>query len=141
MTADPAAEFRIRLIDPVTGDVVFDEQSIEQDSRSDARVTLDPGTRDGSAPIYRVRNEGVTDAAVELKAWLEAPGLNPVSILNRDANSSWFVQPGEELEIETPQVLRAAESIPPGSYLLKTRLIHPSTGRILAEHSLPIWID
>jgi hypothetical protein len=136
--ADAAAALGMRLIDPVTADVILDEES--PTVAADARVSLQAGMLDGS-PIYRVTNESLNEAAVELKAWIEAPGLTPVSILNRDANSSWFIQPGEELQIETSGVLKASESIQPGSYVLKTRLIHPSTGRILAEHSLPIWID
>ncbi len=90
---------------------------------------------------FRVQNIGNAPAAVEIKVWLEAPGLAPLSIL-RVGEVGEIVLPGPSDITGGPRPLFTVTSaVPRGRYALGCRFLDPVTGRLDAETIQPFQIQ
>jgi hypothetical protein len=152
----PAGTWQLgaRLVDPVTGDLIAEDMNsftVVVHRRASRRsrplttqscpiqVVVDsnlgetvPGRLEPLAG-YRLSNQGHTAAAVEVKVWVEEPGLDPASVLSLGADASLILPAGSELTLHPPALLRRIQDLPAGSYQLRTRILDPVTGQPFSE--------
>ncbi len=90
-----------------------------------------------SAREYRVSNPSEHSRSVEIKTWLAAPGISPISIGNVGADGSYILTPGSSQNFGPVEVLSIPDEMPGGIYKFSARMIDPVTGDILEEKIKP----
>ncbi len=81
---------------------------------------------------YRLVNPGAATVAVELKAWLGIPGVDPISIDNRGADGLLQLPPGFDLESGPFDLFSVTPGLARGTYEFSSRLLDPTTGTQLS---------
>jgi hypothetical protein len=107
-------------------------------STSNVRCTVDlnqSSYSNGQAVTYLlgVKNVGTAPAAIELKFWLEVPGLAPIRILNAGADGSAVLPAPFDLTIGPVALFTVAPTVPRGTYAAGCRLLDPVTGKTKSE--------
>jgi hypothetical protein len=132
-----------RLLDPVTGEVLAEKIKsfaiMSEGARSAMPATI-PGDmekgvvlerfEDDAGPQYLVANRGDSEAAIELKVWLEKPGENSIPVLSAGTDGSIVLPAGASMTINP----LASVQVPPGLYVLKSRILDSASGDILVEN-------
>jgi hypothetical protein len=138
----PAGDGQVngRLIDPVTGDALSQDINpftitSAKSNRTKTRSVVQPAPQvalesyeDGGRIQYLISNTGTVPAAIEFKAWLEAPGVNPVALLSSGADGSFVLPVGAEITVDP-----LAAISPDPEYTLKARILDPASGEIFSE--------
>jgi hypothetical protein len=86
---------------------------------------------DGSvvtASTARLANAGAATALVEIKVWLDIPGLPPLTIVNLGADGSTQLPPGFDQNFGPLPIGTVTPAFPRGAYSLSCRLLDPVTG-------------
>jgi hypothetical protein len=138
-------EVDARLLDPVTGTILsedinpftiqaFNGGRAKGNSRASARETP-PVVLDslliGSGIQYTISNTGSTQASVEFKVWLESvSGGNLIPVCLVGSDGSLHLEAGKTIVLNP----LAALQIPAGTYVVKSRIMDPTTGEILIEN-------
>jgi hypothetical protein len=125
-----------RLIDPATGDLLSED--INPFSILSTRIILPRNPiktnlanaamswdiSENASPVrYTLANKDVIATAVELKIWHGSQGFEPISIMTAGEDESLVLPAGSTLTVYPPT----------GYSILKTRVLNPATGEILAE--------
>ena len=71
---------------------------------------------------------GVSDVAVEWKAWLTIPGLDPLSVANTGADGALVLPAGFDEDYGPVTLFEVRDSLPRGTYGFHYRLLAPVTG-------------
>jgi hypothetical protein len=90
-----------------------------------------------TAAILRLANLGTTPLPVELKLWLEVPGLAPVPFANVGADGSVVLAPGFDTDFGPLALFLVTTGLPRGPYAFSCRFLSPVTGRLLSEDFNP----
>jgi hypothetical protein len=144
-------EVDARLLDPVTGAILsadinpFTIQAsnggrAKGNSRSSVLVTpsvvLD-SLLVGSGIQYTLANNGNTTAHVEFKVWLESiGGANPIAIFSVGSDGGLVLKVGDTITLNP----LASMQIPAGAYIVKSRVMDPTTGEVLIESEKELTI-
>jgi hypothetical protein len=146
-------EFNARAIDPVTGSVIsekispFSIATPSEAPKPSARgigsslvvdfqvgkSSYSMGETVASPSGCRITNQDITAATIELKIWLEAPGLQPISVFSVGADGTLVLTPGAAIQLEPLQPFIVTPSLPAGTYQIKTKILDPTTGQQLLE--------
>jgi hypothetical protein len=127
-----------RLLNPITGDILSEALRPFEIGKGSAGLekpvspsglTLEAREKDGQ-PAYQIRNAGTDPAAAELKLWIETADGGIYPIMAPGADGSFVLPAGASVTVYPMANLQA----PAGSYLLKARLLDPSSGDLIAEH-------
>lgn len=86
-----------------------------------------------TATEFRIRNTGTSAMSVEIKSWLEMPGVAPISILNLGSDGSFSLPGGTNQNIGPVSLLTVATSTTRGTYEFSSRVLDPTTGELLHE--------
>ena len=130
-------EVNVRLLDPVTGEVLSEDiNSFTIRSRMRSVVASVP-QRDivlqtvegGSGPQYVISNMGAEPAVVEFKVWLELEDGALMAVLSAGADGSLILPAGSDLSLDP----LASVQKPSGSYFIRARLLDAASGEILFE--------
>ena len=145
-------EVSARILDPVTGEIVGETTTSFTLATGSGRSPQAPtdrmplvivdsqlsnsSYRSGDTvelAAYKLINQGATPATVEVKVWLEAPGLNPIAVFSLGADSSLVLTPGADMELRPLESFKVPENLPSGNYGLKSRVLNPVTGEVFHE--------
>jgi hypothetical protein len=86
-----------------------------------------------TAQVLRIANTETAPLPIELKLWLEAPGIAPISVVNVGADG-FLVFPAEfDLNLGPVALFTVSAQLPRGEYSFNCRLLVPTTGGPLAE--------
>jgi len=126
----------VRLLDPVTGDVLAEDLNpfiISSTRRSktqaavetvpELNIVLDTVAGD-SGPEYVISNRGSDQTAVEFKVWVEVVGEDPVSLLSVGAAGNLIIPAGSDISFDP----LASAQVPNGSYVLRARVLDATSG-------------
>jgi hypothetical protein len=102
------------------------------------RCTLDlnqSSYSNGQAVTYLlgIKNVGAAPAAIELKFWLEVPGVAPISIRSADADGSVVLPAPFDVTAGPIALFTVAPAVPRGTYAAGCRLLDPVTGKTKSE--------
>jgi hypothetical protein len=137
--APPASgEIGARLLNPITGDILSEdikpfEIGTTNDSHKRPELLSDlilEVLEDDCQPIYQVWNVGTDPAAAELKLWLETAKGRLIPILAPGADGSFVLPAGAHITFAPLAGLK----IPAGKSILRTRLLDPTSGELIAEY-------
>jgi lysophospholipase L1-like esterase len=81
---------------------------------------------------FAISNPSPGAVAVEWKAWLKVPTLNPFGFVNHGSDGSYVLPTGYNADLG-PIPLFAVNGIPSGIYTLGCRLRNPVTGALISE--------
>lgn len=81
-----------------------------------------------TATTLRLANSGTATVPVELKIWIEGPGLAPISYANVGADGSMQLPPGFNQNFGPVQLFTVTPEHPRGAYAFNCRLLDPITG-------------
>ena len=93
-----------------------------------------------TAQTLRFANPGTVETPVELKLWFEVPGLAPISFANVGADGSVKLPPGFDQTLGPIDLFTVASTFPRGAYAFNCRMLHPVTGKLLAEDINPFTV-
>ncbi len=85
-------------------------------------------------------NPSQQDREVELKVWMEFPGLLPISVNNWSPNGMFSLPPQSSMDYGAMPLLQIGYNAPVGIIPVNTRLIDPATGDVLSEDFIPSFI-
>jgi hypothetical protein len=139
-----SARIGARLLDPVTGRILSEdinplcitsslgcgrrERGLDRFVEAKSDITLESIIEDGQTQFI-LRNCGETSASIELKLWLETADEDQDPLLSSGADGLLVLPAGATLTINP---LASMEN-PEGDYVLRARLLDPSSGEIRAE--------
>lgn len=146
-------EFNTRMIHPVTGAVLganiksFTVQTATEVNPSNKPAELPALSLDmqtsKSGYLYgeevsliegcRLVNLSPGTTPIELKIWLEGPGLNPITVYSLGGDGSLVLTPQATMKLEPLQPFKITKDLPAGTYHLKSRIVDPVTGQGLHE--------
>jgi hypothetical protein len=144
-------EFSARILDPVTGEILGETikdftlntgaggsaQNNDHMPSLDVDFQLGKTTYHAGDTValdqYRITNRGATEATVEAKVWLEAPGLDPIAVFSLGADGSLVLTPGSDMTLQPLEPFTVTDKLPSGGYVLKSRVIDPVTGKVFHE--------
>jgi hypothetical protein len=86
-----------------------------------------------TARVFRFANGNVKPAQFELKIWLGAPGIPPISFVNAGANGSLSLPAGFDRDLGPLHLFTVSAAVPRGAYEFSCRTLNPVTGRLLSE--------
>jgi hypothetical protein len=90
-----------------------------------------------TASTLRVANSGATAASVEIKTWLEVPGIPPISFLSSTAE----FPAGFDQSLGPLSLFAVTPALPRGAYAFNCRLLDPVTGEPLLFDENPFTIQ
>ncbi len=96
------------------------------------RQTYRPG-QTVKADSFWISNPSQQKLKVELKTWLELPGISPISIGNVSTDEVIALGPEFSQEYGEIQLFKVAKTSPSGACEFNARLLDPATGDILSE--------
>jgi hypothetical protein len=82
-----------------------------------------------SVVSWRLANPGEEPVAVELKAWIEGPGIGAFSFFNFGADGSLVLPPGFDVDLGSFPILPVSPLHPGGFWEFSCSMVHPVTGR------------
>ncbi len=146
-------EFNARALDPVTGEIISEKISPFSIATPSETPTFAPRTTRPTLAVdfqigkssysmgetvastegCRIRNQDITSATIELKIWLEGPGLLPISVFSVGADGTLVLTAGSEIRLEPFQPFKVTPSLPSGVYQIKTKILDPTTGQQIME--------
>ncbi len=94
-----------------------------------------------AASEYRLSNPSQHSRSVEIKTWLAAPGLPPISVGNVGADGLYVLPPGVSEEYGPVQLMSVADDLPAGKYEFSARMLDPVTGDVLEEKIKPFALS
>ncbi len=86
-----------------------------------------------TAGSYRVSNPSDHGREIELKTWVEGPGLAPVPVWGFGADEAFKLPPGYDEDYGPLGLFDVSGDLPAGSYQFKARVVDPVTGDIFSE--------
>ena len=142
-------EFSTRMLDPVTGEVLGEniksftistttEAAPRIQSGESASILLDMQTSKSSYTRgeevsliegCRIINQTSSAATVEVKIWLEGPGLSPINVMSMGGDGSLILTPNAKMKLDPLQTFKVTQDLPAGTYHLKSRILDPVTGQ------------
>jgi hypothetical protein len=81
-----------------------------------------------TATTLRLANSGTATAPVELKIWVEGPGIPPISYANLGADGSLQFPPGLNQNLGPIPLFTVTPEHPRGAYAFSCRFLDPVTG-------------
>jgi hypothetical protein len=88
-------------------------------------------------PVFRFANTSANTStvaeAVEIKVWLEVPGVAPIPFLRSGAYGSVVFPAGLDANLGPFTLFTVAPALPRGTYALSCRLLNPVTGKLQSE--------
>jgi hypothetical protein len=146
-------EFNARLIDPVTGELIAEDLNpftvagagdpqvfnLPEDGTPALSFVTGMGNTGellqdpASAAQFRLRNGGAVAIPIELKVWLELPDGTAAALLSTGSEGMLVLEAGSELAFD-PLAGFAPQTLTPGPYRLRARVVDPITGKSLTEH-------
>jgi hypothetical protein len=136
-----------RLLDPISGDILSEDinqftispsrrgrwRSGYNDSLpsvgGDIPVALESRISD-SRTQYIISNDADAEIPIEVKSWIEDPNNGTsLSLFSVGSDGSLVLAAGSTLMVDP----LGGSQIPAGTYVMKTRILNPITGEILAE--------
>jgi hypothetical protein len=91
------------------------------------------------ATEVRIRNSGTAAVPAELKLWLTVPGVTPVTILSLGSDGGLVLPAGADNSLGLV-TLFSATGLPTGNYEFSSRILDPTTGRLLSEDLNPFFV-
>ena len=120
-----------------SGDFIYTTTAISNDPPPVLEIQTDKATYiNGESvvlPEFRLRNPGSASVKVELKVFLIAPGVAPISIVNLGADSSFSLPAGHNQNLGPLTLLSIDSSMPRGVYEISSRMLNPVTGALFTE--------
>ena len=85
------------------------------------------------AQIFRLANLAATPTAVELKVWINVPGVAPIKYANVGADGSFVLPAGSNMNLGPLTLFTVPPTATRGIYAFSCRMLHPVTGRLLMD--------
>lgn len=86
-----------------------------------------------TATTLRFANAGTTPVAVEIKLWLEEPGVAPISVVNLGADGSLSLPALFDQDFGPLALSTVTSTFPRGTYGFNCRILRPVTGGLQGE--------
>lgn len=87
-----------------------------------------------TATEFRLRNQGTTAQACELKVWLIVPGIPPIGFFNLGSDGSFVIPAGFNQNFGPLTLLsKITDSVPKGNYEFDSRMVNPVTAQFLSQ--------
>ena len=87
-----------------------------------------------TANVFRIANQTTNPIATEMKVWLGAPGIPPISLINVGSDGSLVFPVGTDVDLGPVPLLPVSAALPRGNYQLNCRLLDPITGSLFWEN-------
>lgn len=91
--------------------------------------------------VFRFTNPTAAPQRVEVKIWLEAPGLAPIGLLNAGADGALVFPAGYDVNLGQPTLLTITPQFLRGAYGIHCRFVDPVTGTLKAEDLNPFVVQ
>jgi hypothetical protein len=93
------------------------------------------------AQVFRLGNSGTTATPVELKFWLQIPGVAPIPFIRAGADGSLSLPAGVNANVGPLTLFPISAALPRGSYALGCRFVDPVTGQLQSESIAPFTLQ
>ncbi len=93
------------------------------------------------AQVFRLGNSGSTATAVELKFWLQIPGVPAIPFIRAGADGSLSLPAGVNANVGPLTLFPISAALPRGSYALGCRFVDPVTGQLQSESIAPFTLQ
>ncbi|MBI3329698.1 MAG: hypothetical protein HYZ81_23700 [Nitrospinae bacterium] len=93
-----------------------------------------------TAQSLRVANTGSTSVPIEIKIWVEVPGLPPITFANLGADGSVPLPAGFNMDFGPLKLATVPPELPRGMYAFNCRILDPVTKQSLTEDLNPFAI-
>lgn len=94
-----------------------------------------------TASEFRIRNLGITAVPAEIKVWLGVPGMAPITLVNIGYDGAFSFPPGINSNLGPWSLFSVSAGVPRGGYELSSRIVDPSTVKLINECIQPFSIQ
>ncbi len=151
----PSGRYEVgtRILNPVTGDILGENnksfsvstggQALPRAKAAESTsVILDMQMSKSSYTFgedvslidgCRIVNKAGQDATIEVKIWLEGPGLSPITLVSMGSDGSLILTPNANMKLNPMQDFKITQDLPAGTYQLKSRVLDPVTGQGITQ--------
>jgi hypothetical protein len=94
-----------------------------------------------SVQAFRFANTGSTPIPVEIKVWLEVPGIAPIPFIRSGVDGSVSLPANSNVNLAPFTLFTVTAQAPRGSYAFSCRLLNPVTGKLLSASLQPFSLQ